>query len=394
MNKFITEYLWLTSKYDQCQPFFLNMIKDAGSIEALYDRTSFKDMPYLGYRDVRLLNDKSVSKAERILEDCAKNNIDVVTYFDENYPAKLREIANPPLVLYCKGKVADFDNDLTISVVGSRKPVESSRRVTEEIVKGLVCSGVTIVSGLAYGIDYIAHTTALENRGKTTAFLAGGLDNIYPSQHYGLAEYIMSNGGLISEYPPGMRSLPQNFHLRNRLISAVSEGVLVVQAGEKSGTQITANHACDQNKDLFVVPGDVYIFQFSNNLIKQGAKPVTNAIDILEEYISVYPDKIVRDKPKDENVQDKAPKNSTFKTNDETPVKEKTQEHTHAEHKADSNLTENERKLLTALRKNPGSSVDDLVELTGETVAVCSSVLTILEMKGVVVKIGGVYRIK
>jgi DNA processing protein len=207
-----------------------------------------------------------------------------ITNISSEYPTLLKEIAHPPQRLWLKGaKLNSTEKHLT--VVGSRKPSHYGIKIVNQLVKELAASGITIVSGLAIGIDGLAHQAALEGGGKTIAIMAAGLDLIYPTSNIKLSQSILAQGGtLVSEYPEGMPPLKQNFIARNRIQSGLSEAVLIIECAEKSGTLITAQFALEQNRLVLAVPGaiDNPMSAGPNNLIKQGAIPVTSAKDVLE----------------------------------------------------------------------------------------------------------------
>jgi len=207
---------------------------------------------------------------------CLKHNSD-------KYPAKLRDIDSSPKQLYTLGDINDNDA-FKVAVVGSRKPTKYGRYVTETLVGELALLGVTIISGLALGIDGLAHRAALKSKGKTIAVMPCGLDKIYPASHRGLAKDILAaHGALVSEYEEGMPPLVQNFPARNRIVSGLADAVLVVEAAARSGTSITAGFALEQGKTVLAVPGNINspMSAGTNNLIKTGAFPVTSVTDIL-----------------------------------------------------------------------------------------------------------------
>lgn len=207
---------------------------------------------------------------------------------DRNYPQLLKEIINPPSVLY----IETFQKDLqklfqipAVAVVGSRKITSYGRAVTRKLTKQLVEKGFLIVSGLAKGVDLCAHQTTIENGGFTIAVLGSGLDQIYPPQHVAIAQTITKHGALISEFPPGTKAQASHFPQRNRIIAGLTFGVLVTQAAEKSGSLITASFAADFGREVFAVAGPInsYYSKGTNQLIQKGAKLVTDINDILEE---------------------------------------------------------------------------------------------------------------
>lgn len=207
----------------------------------------------------------------------------LVRYSDESYPSRLREIPDPPPTLFVKGTLDQLD--IALAVVGSRRASDYGRRMTRRLCEGLAALGICVVSGLARGIDAAAHAAALATTGSTVAVLGSGIDVTYPSENRGLAERIATRGALISEFPMGTPPLPHNFPLRNRIISGLSLGVVVVEAAERSGSLITARLALEQNREVFAVPGEADAGQSrgTHQLIKQGAKLVEGVPDIIEE---------------------------------------------------------------------------------------------------------------
>lgn len=225
------------------------------------------------------------SKLNNIIE---KENINIITLFDKEYPTNLKVINNPPYILYVKGDLSVLKGTL-IAVVGSRKATSYGKWVAEKLTRELSNLGVTIVSGFANGLDTIAHETAIKNNTKTIAVFGSGIDVIYPKKNYNLYQDIISNGALVTEYTFGMRPLASNFPNRNRIISGLCEGVLVIEAKQKSGTLITASYAAEQGREVFAVPGNIdsLYSKGTNALIKDGAKITTSIEDICDEISSL-----------------------------------------------------------------------------------------------------------
>jgi len=238
---------------------------DRGSINAI---TSWRDKVSL----------------EAEMEKLERYGIKVLTWHDTDYPSRLKEIYDYPPVLYVRGSLLPED-EWCLAVVGTRRATVYGRQVAEEIVADLARSRITIVSGLARGIDSIAHSSALDNGGRSIAVFACGLDVVYPAENANLARRIMQQGALISEYPLGTKPKAENFPRRNRIMSGLSLGVLVVEAGETSGAMITARLALEQNREVFAIPGSILspASRGTNQLIQEGAKLVGNYTDILEE---------------------------------------------------------------------------------------------------------------
>lgn len=226
---------------------------------------------------------RSDTSLAKVHDQLSKMNISVITYSDVNYPFLLKEIYNQPSVLFVRGKIPR--NELTIAIVGTRKPTPYGKMIAEKLAEELAAYDVTIVSGLARGIDTFAHKGALL-KGSTIAVLGCGVDTVYPPENAQLMHNIIENGAVISEFPPGTPPQAGHFPARNRIISGLSQGVLVVEAAERSGSLITSDFALEQGRDVFAVPGPIT----SKNsvgchyLIKNGAKLTAKALDILEEY--------------------------------------------------------------------------------------------------------------
>ncbi len=219
------------------------------------------------------------------IESIRKSNIKWITVFDQDYPSLLKQIYDPPIVLYYKGEFQPQD-EKAIGVVGTRKMTSYGRVVTTQFTQGLVSAGLTIVSGLARGVDSEAHWTAVKNEGRTLAILGGGLNQIYPPENRSLAEKIIDGyGAVMSEFPPDYPSMPGNFPARNRIISGLSLAILVTEAAQDSGSLITARLALEQGREVFAVPGPITsnLSKGPIDLIKEGARPVTSADEILEE---------------------------------------------------------------------------------------------------------------
>jgi len=226
---------------------------------------------------------------EKELEIIRKKGTQIITREDKFFPQPLLQISDPPICLYIKGEIKkyNFEKELLIGVVGTRQPTTYGQQITRRFVKDLAEQKIVIVSGLALGIDALAHETALEVKGRTIAILGCGVDIVYPAANRWLYQKILKEKGLIiSEFPPLMPVARGLFISRNRLISGLSQGILVVEGSEKSGTLITARYAAEQGKDVFAVPApiDSTMSQAPNLLLKQGAKLVVNVNDILEEY--------------------------------------------------------------------------------------------------------------
>jgi len=226
---------------------------------------------------------------EEAILSLKKENINFITWHDSKYPKLLLEIPSPPPILYYKGSLDDQDNtaSLSLAVVGSRQPSIYAKRIIYNLINPLIKQGITIISGLALGIDSLAHQAALSARGRTIAVLGSGLnrENFYPFENIKIAEEIIKTGGsIISEFSPNTPPLKQNFPRRNRIISGLAQATLIIEAKNKSGSLITANYALDQNREVLAVPGNIFspYSEGTNKLIREGATPITCSEDILE----------------------------------------------------------------------------------------------------------------
>ncbi|MDO8507776.1 MAG: DNA-processing protein DprA [bacterium] len=251
----------------------------------------------------KLLKERQAIDPDVLVESLQRLDIKALTILDDNYPKLLKEIFSPPVVLYYRGNI-DVLSAPSIAVVGSRKITTYGKNATEKIVSGLAQAGYVVVSGMALGVDTFVHETTLLEQGKTVAVLGCGLDKPYPVTNTNLFKKIIESGGVvISEYMPGKPPLKQHFPARNRIISGLSQGILVVEANIRSGALITARDALEQNRDVFAIPGPIFGESSSgtNKLLKMGANLITEAEDIFEFYGHTAKNGTVKSKPSNEN---------------------------------------------------------------------------------------------
>lgn len=301
---------------------------------------------------------------EQYLKQLSILKVDVCLLGDKDYPTRLASIEDAPFLLYVKGDATLFNldelADVSVAVIGTRKMTSYGRDVTERLVSGLVQAGITIISGLALGIDGMAHKIALELGGRTIAVLGNGLDTVYPPAHNNMAKAIVNTGCgmLVSEFPLGYPAMPFNFPIRNRIVSGLALGVLVIEGTEKSGTLLTCSCAASQGRDVFAVPGSItsQTSKAPNLLIKNGAKLVESIEDILDELD-------IKSKLKNKASKKVLPENK------------------------------NEAKILEILSLE-ALDFDNLVKIVGLPTQDLLSVLTLMELKGMVKNTGGVYRAK
>lgn len=289
---------------------------------------------------------------EKVMEKAAENGVKIFTWVDADYPRRLKEIDQSPPVLFVKGSI-NVEDDWSVAVVGTRRVTPYGRQVADEIGRFLAQNGITVVSGLARGVDAIAHQAALQAGGRTFAVLGSGVDVIYPPEHRKLAAEVARQGALISDYPLGTQPDGVNFPPRNRIISGLSLATVVVEAGEKSGALITAEFAVEQGRDVFAVPGSILAAQSqgTNRLIEQGARPLLKMGEILE---ALKLDQI----PAKQQARKLAP------------------------------MSGDEQRLLSHISSEP-VHIDQLCELTGLPITDVSATLTMMELKGFISQVGG-----
>lgn len=286
-------WLWLSLKEGIGQQKLTHLLELFDSPEEIFNlsKDQLKKIEGLSGRDIRELSNKSLKPAHFVKEQCKKYGIRILTYDSAFYPEKLKQIPDPPHVLYVLSKTRiNLNEKLCIGMVGNRIMTEYGRCAAHDIALELAKAGVVVVSGMARGIDGVAHTAALRGGGITVAVLGCGLDSAYPPEHDEMMAMICETGMVISEYPPGAPPLPNHFPARNRIISGLSDGVIVVEAPERSGALITADFALQQGRDVFAVPGDITRGHSvgTNRLIRQGAVLACSALDVLKEYEIVY----------------------------------------------------------------------------------------------------------
>lgn len=258
------------------------------------DQKELEKVPGLKNDVIDALADKSLDETRDIYGWCMTQNVGLLAYDSPHYPERLRSISRPPVLLYYKGKLPDFDKNVCIAAVGTRRFTEYGQREGYIISRDLAMAGAIVVSGMARGIDSICHRGALDAGGHTVAVLGCGINRIYPPENGPLMDEISLSGTLLTEFKPDTPPIGANFPIRNRIISGLCQGTLVVEADDHSGAMITARTASQQGRDLFALPGkvDEQNSQGTNSLIKDGAKMVTSAKDILTEYEFYYPDTI------------------------------------------------------------------------------------------------------
>ncbi len=325
---------------------------------------------------------------EREIERLARSGVEALTWHDDDYPRRLKEIADAPPVLFCRGTLRP-DDETAVAVVGTRRPTDYGRRVTADLCKELAARDVTVVSGLALGIDARAHQAALDAGGRTIAVLGNGLDTVYPRENGRLAERIVEEGGaLVSEFPLGTRPEASHFPRRNRIISGMTLGTLVTEASETSGTRWTVYHALEQNREVFCVPGSVYseASRLTNRLIREGAKLVCGVGDILEEIGLDTAARQIAMTFDEAGERGSDPGSSADQRIERPPGGGNGQGAGETERNAEPDDPD-EAELLRHITSEP-THIDDLARLTERPITEISGLLTMLELKGLVVQAG------
>lgn len=381
-------WLWLTGRSGMSASRVSSLLETFGTPEQIYyaDAGEYEQLP----RSLRdSLQDKSMREAEAILEQCEKLNISLLTIQDAHYPDCLKNIADPPAVLYYKGRLPDFDRELTIGMVGARECSQYGEMMAARLGLELARSGAVIVSGIAQGIDSCALKGALNAGGTVVSVLAGGIDKKYPMESRFLYDDVAAAGALISEYPPGTPHKGVHFPVRNRLISGLSDGVIAVEAREKSGTMITMDLALEQNRDTFAVPGpaDAPMSAGTNKLIRQGwAKLVTDAADVLNEYEGrrVIRRNVEMDREELDQRTETVLKQPRQTVPAEKKVVDKMENRAYIDRMSSRELfTDDERDILRALGEGERLA-DEIIEATQIPTRRVLSALTVLQVRGYV----------
>lgn len=398
---------------DRVKPALLERFPDAEEIYYAGEE-AFEGIEGLTREGWEALRDKNLTEAERILGQCDKKRLHILTYGDAAYPGALKHIADPPMVLYYKGQLPDLDSYPVIGVVGTRKAsaygLTTARRMGYQIAK----HGGIVVSGMAYGIDGIAMNGAISAGGTVVGVLGCGADVVYPASNRALFGDTEAFGCIVSEFKPGTPPYGHNFPRRNRIISGLSDGVLVVEAPERSGALITARQAVEQGRDVFVVPGNIDqpSCAGSNLLLRDGAIMASSGWNVIQEYEWIYPDKI--------HPEQEAPRRNPQRESDVIPITNREKpmvkvaqsalipgkrENLNKEltkkgidkgpstpysdlNKEPPRLSDSEQTVVDAL-KDGERLVDDVIAETGLPTGKLLTALTTLELKGILKRLPG-----
>lgn len=385
-------WLWLTQTAGLSGAAANKYLEHFGSVKKLYFASAeeYRFVPEAREAEVKKLMNKRLDAAEKIETACRRLGIRILTLYDADYPDRLRNIYDAPLVLYVKGELPAIDDSPCIAVVGTRKSRPYGQHCARRFGGDICRSGGVVISGLAEGVDSAAIRAAIEAGGSVIGVLGTGIDMAYPAWNLELQETVAQNGALISEYPPGTKGNRANFPRRNRIISGLSVGVVVIEAPEKSGALITAARASEQGRDVYVVPGNIDDPNFvgSNLLIRDGAALVMNAWDVISCYRWQFPERIQRRENKKlavleavkrltEPKKEIKPELENKKSVDKPKIRE------YIDMKDKAQLSESELALVCALMDG-AKQRDELIELSGMAAADALSALTMLELEGYV----------
>lgn len=411
----LIHWIWLATRHGVSDRQKMELLRHFQDPESIYfaPADDYELISELSSEGLSALQDKNLQGAEVILEDCHRYGLQILTFQDAAYPNRLKNIPDPPIVLYYKGRLPDFDGSPLIGVVGTRSAsaygLTAAKRLGYQIAK---CGGI-VVSGMAYGIDGMAMRGALTADGSVVGILGCGAEQVYPLSNRALFADTQQYGCILSEFPPRTPPVGWNFPKRNRIISGLCCGVLVIEAPEKSGALITARLAADQGRDVFVVPGniDVPTCVGSNRLLRDGAIAVSHGWDILSEYEAIYPDKIRKDTgvgmqqayadevsaAVEENVKPakvaQKPKKPAKKPSMAASAEKKEIDNEAASPYIDLNdmlpkLLPDEQTIVNAIGAGE-RLVDDVIAETGLPVGKVLAMLTLLEVKGIVKRLPG-----
>ena len=388
-------WLWLTSLEGLTIRQRLALLEHFGQPEKIYfgESGEYALVEGMTRQGLTALEDKSLDRADKILGDCERLGLQILTIRDAAYPDRLRNISDPPLVLYVQGRMPLFDDEVAIAMVGSRKASPYAQMMGEKLAFQMAGLGALIVSGLAAGGDAAAHRGALRAGGFTAAVIGGGHDIIYPRENRSLYQDIGVRGVILSEYPPGTPHEGAHFPVRNRIISGLCLGTVVIEAPERSGTLITVNHALDQGRDVFALPGqaDDWHCTGSNRLLRDGAGVVIDGWDVLSCYAARFPHKLRpfrAEEPrhfgggeKEVETQKAAPAKAPEAPPPAPPKPA-------LDLSGDHGLTDDQVRIVRTLGERT-MQVDDIIEETEIPARRVLSALTMLELDGVVEQSSG-----
>lgn len=398
----LVHWIWLAERKGLNDRDKLRLLEHFRDAEEIYYASAdqLKRLEWLEPKELDALTDKDLRGSEKILRQCADKKICILTFQDAAYPPKLKHIADSPPVLYYKGILPDFESAPVIGIVGTRRSSAYGLTIAKRMGYQIARCGAMIVSGMAKGIDGNAMQGALTAGGFVIGVLGGGVDVIYPKSNTALYHDLEECGCVISEHPPGTEPVGWHFPKRNRIISGISNGVLVVEAPERSGALSTARQAGEQGRDVFAVPGniDVETFVGCNNLLDDGAYMARSGWDVVRQYANMYPAAVVKytgpasmnaypDETENQEISEAKVAQKPKMPRKEPPKEKKDIDKEESSAYSDGNkdlpkLNPEEQKLYDLLQAE--MLVDDLIAASGMAAARVLAVLTMLQVRGVV----------
>ncbi len=410
-NSFLFKWMWLVCCFGTGNKRIWEYVNMHDTLDTAFDliyNANARKSLNLTANEIKSAGAVSENAVSEMYDYCCKHDIEIICYSDENYPERLKSIFNPPAVLYCRGDILCIERELVLSVVGTRHPSEYSLRVTNALIKQLCGYELTIVSGFAVGIDIASHLAAVRNGGKTIAVLGSGLDYNYPADNNRYCTEICENGLFISEYYPKASPARYNFPARNRILSGLSVGTIVIEASKKSGSLVSANLALSHGRDIFCIPPhDLFDVRYQGNagLLRDGAIPVMGLRDILNEYYENYSHKLTHTKAV-EYIQ-KTAAGYDVKTPPDEPVNPVHYEKPGGSlpdsipssgsiYDSDIMQFDDETKSILAimLKNNKPMRPDEISLIAAADISSILSILTALEIEGVIKASGNGYEVK
>lgn len=402
----LQHWIWLSTRKGLGPRSVMSLLRHFGDPEAVYfaDPGSYQLVPELERRDLSALEDKSLDGAQKVLEDCFNKQIRVLTYQDAAYPMRLKNIPDPPAVLYYVGNLPDFDGEAAVAVVGTRKATPYGIVVAKRLGYQIGRCGGMVISGLAGGIDSAAMTGALTAGGPVVGVLGCGADVVYPRWNTELYRDTAVRGCILTEFVPGTPPEGRNFPRRNRIMSGLSLGVLVVEAPVKSGALITADQALEQGRDVFAVPGNIDSPNSvgTNQLLGQGAMVAGTGWDVMREYEALFPNKVHPYHGGQQTTAEAEVKRTKIDAKPLPVVASKVETPKEVKKSIDNpsqiayidlneiqqQLTPDEKAITDALSQGP-THVDEVIAKTGLAASRVLASMTLLEVKGLVRRLPG-----
>ncbi len=396
----LKHWIWLTTRKGIGTVGRAQLLRLFGSAERIYALTERECRETEGFEQRWLegVLDKSLDSALEILEACDNKDISILTYGDAAYPDRLRNIPDPPVVLYYRGNLPEIDSEVVIGIVGTRKCSAYGLLHAKQFAKLIAASGGIVVSGGARGIDTMALRGALDSAMPVICVLGCGVDVPYPPENRFLFRDIMLHGCVISEYPPGTKPDRGHFPVRNRIISGLSLGILVVEAPEKSGALITASLALEQGRDVFAVPGNIGVKnnEGTNQLLREGAIMAMDGWDVVSTYLSLYPDKLADGRTKESMARvyqarfgRALPVYSPIPEHDDKISVDNPPPRAYSDEKR-AELKQEEETVLNCVTAQP-IHADEIVAASGLPAQQTAAALTMLQIRGLIQKLSGNY---